>query len=167
MARTRKSDPGRVEALHYAATLWQRHTKPLVYAGWSLVGQGASGLGESPGTESFDSGIMPGRSRGDAMYRAATTGVLLLATALTIAAQQPTQLPTFRAAADPVHFGITFVDFDAEVRVARFNPANYERLVERIRGRKADGWTALYDAIGVYLNGAQNPAGQKVLVIYP
>jgi Ca-activated chloride channel homolog len=179
------------------------------------------------------------------MYRAATTGVLLLATALTIAAQQPTPLPTFRAAVDLVHFGITvvdkqgkpvtgltaddfqviengkkqtvkyfaagqpeaapplhlgllldtsgsmaedikdartasvkfvnaldtaadvtFVDFDAEVRVARFNPANYERLVERIRGRKADGWTALYDAIGVYLNGAQNQEGQKVLVLY-
>ncbi len=44
------------------------------------------------------------------MYRAATTGVLLLATALTIAAQQPTPLPTFRAAVDLVHFGITVVD---------------------------------------------------------
>src|SRR6266850_7063511 len=32
MARTRKSDPGRVYALHYAATSWQRHAKPLVYA---------------------------------------------------------------------------------------------------------------------------------------
>ena len=32
MARTRKSDPGRVEALHYAATPRQRHAKPLVYA---------------------------------------------------------------------------------------------------------------------------------------
>ena len=30
----------------------------------------------------------------------------------------------------------------------------------------ADGWTALYDAIGVYLNGAQNQDGQKVLVLY-
>src|SRR6185436_18096170 len=32
MARTRKSDPGRVGALHYAATPRQRHAKPLVYA---------------------------------------------------------------------------------------------------------------------------------------
>lgn len=32
MARTRKSDPGRVYALHYAATVWQRHAKRLVYA---------------------------------------------------------------------------------------------------------------------------------------
>ena len=52
---------------------------------------------------------------------------------------------------------VTLVDFDTEVRVARFGPNDYPRLVERIRGRKPDGWTALYDAIGVYLNGAQTP----------
>jgi VWFA-related protein len=61
---------------------------------------------------------------------------------------------------------VTLVDFDSEVRVARFGPMDYERLVERIRGRKPDGWTALYDAIGVYLNGAQSQDGQKVLVLY-
>jgi Ca-activated chloride channel family protein len=38
--------------------------------------------------------------------------------------------------------------------------------VERIRARKPNGWTALYDAIGVYLNGAQQQDGQKVLVLY-
>jgi Ca-activated chloride channel family protein len=61
---------------------------------------------------------------------------------------------------------VTLVDFDTEVRVARFNAADYARLVERIRGRKPNGWTALYDAIGVYLNGAQSQEGQKVLVLY-
>jgi VWFA-related protein len=61
---------------------------------------------------------------------------------------------------------VTLVDFDTEVRVARFGPNDYPRLVERIRGRKPDGWTALYDAIGVYLNGAQSQDGQKVLVLY-
>jgi len=60
----------------------------------------------------------------------------------------------------------TLVDFATEVRVARFGRDDYPRLVERIRGRSADGWTALYDAIGVYLNGAQNQDGQKVLVLY-
>ena len=61
---------------------------------------------------------------------------------------------------------VTLVDFDTEVRVARFAPESYPRLVERIRARKPDGWTALYDAIGVYLNGAQQQDGQKVLVLY-
>ena len=61
---------------------------------------------------------------------------------------------------------VTLVDFDTEVRVARFEPESYPRLVERIRARKPDGWTALYDAIGVYLNGAQQQDGQKVLVLY-
>jgi Ca-activated chloride channel family protein len=61
---------------------------------------------------------------------------------------------------------VTLVDFDTEVRVARFGQQDYPRLVERIRARKPDGWTALYDAIGVYLNGAQEQEGQKVLVLY-
>ena len=61
---------------------------------------------------------------------------------------------------------VTLVDFDTEVRVARFAPESYPRLVERIRARKPNGWTALYDAIGVYLNGAQQQEGQKVLVLY-
>jgi VWFA-related protein len=175
------------------------------------------------------------------MPRAAITASLILATALTIRAQQP----TFRATVDLVHFGVsvvdkqgkpvtglksedfrvleggkpqvlkyfaagepeeapplhlgllldtsgsmsgdikdaraaavkfvnaldhaadvTLVDFDTEVRVARFGINDYPRLVERIRGRTPDGWTALYDAIGVYLNGAQSQDGQKVLVLY-
>ena len=61
---------------------------------------------------------------------------------------------------------VTLVDFDTQVRVARFGPNDYARLVERIRGRNPDGWTALYDALGVYLNGAQGQDGQKVLVLY-
>jgi Ca-activated chloride channel family protein len=61
---------------------------------------------------------------------------------------------------------VTLVDFDTEVRVARFEPAAYEHLVERIRMRKPDGWTALYDALGLYLNGAQEQDGQKILVLY-
>src|SRR3954469_4410771 len=61
---------------------------------------------------------------------------------------------------------ITLVDFDTEVRVARYTAAEYPRLIERIRARKADGYTALYDALGVYLHGADGQSGQKVLVMY-
>jgi Ca-activated chloride channel family protein len=61
---------------------------------------------------------------------------------------------------------ITLVDFDTEVRVARYGQADFARLVERIRNRKPDGWTALYDALGVYLDGANGDTGQKTLVLY-
>ncbi len=61
---------------------------------------------------------------------------------------------------------MTLVDFDTQVRVARFGQQDFARLVERIRNRKADGMTALYDALGVYLDGAGEQDGQKVLVLY-
>lgn len=61
---------------------------------------------------------------------------------------------------------ITLVDFDTEVRVARYPQRDFPRLIERIRMRKPDGWTALYDAVGVYLDGADQQDGRQVLVIY-
>lgn len=61
---------------------------------------------------------------------------------------------------------ITLVDFDTEVRVARYGPNDYPRLIERIRMRKPGGWTALYDALATYLNGASEQTGQKVLIMY-
>ena len=61
---------------------------------------------------------------------------------------------------------VTLVDFDTEVRLARYRPDDYPRLIERIRGKEVDGWTALYDAIGVYLNAMAMEDGQKVLVLY-
>lgn len=61
---------------------------------------------------------------------------------------------------------VTLVDFDTEVRVARFQPSQYERLFERIRSRKAGGSTALYDAIAMYLQSVAGQEGQKVLLLY-
>jgi Ca-activated chloride channel family protein len=61
---------------------------------------------------------------------------------------------------------ITLVDFDTEVRMARYSGHDYARLIERIRQRKADGMTALYDALGVYLSGTADMTGQKVLIMY-
>ena len=43
---------------------------------------------------------------------------------------------------------ITVVDFDTEVRAARYGQNEFARLIERIRQKKASGDTALYDAIG-------------------
>lgn len=61
---------------------------------------------------------------------------------------------------------ITLVDFDSEVRVARYGQNDFARLVERIRNRKAEGFTALYDAVGVYLDGSAMQDGEKILVLY-
>ncbi|HEY0876457.1 MAG TPA: VWA domain-containing protein [Vicinamibacterales bacterium] len=61
---------------------------------------------------------------------------------------------------------VTLTDFDTEVRVARFGLGDFPRLIERIRMRKPDGYTALYDALGVYLNGVFMLNGDKVLVLY-
>jgi Ca-activated chloride channel family protein len=61
---------------------------------------------------------------------------------------------------------ITLVDFDTEVRITRYPQREFARLVERIRMRKPEGWTALYDALGVYLDGASGQKGRTILVMY-
>lgn len=61
---------------------------------------------------------------------------------------------------------LTLVDFDTEVRVGRYGQEDFGRLIERIRGRRPEGYTALYDALGVYLDGAFEQDGRKVLVLY-
>ena len=61
---------------------------------------------------------------------------------------------------------ITVVDFDSQVRVGRYGQSEFARLIERIRQQKADGNTALYDAIGVYLDGADDQTGRKVMLLY-
>ena len=61
---------------------------------------------------------------------------------------------------------ITLVDFDTEVRVAKYGQKDFPRMVERIRNRKPDGNTALYDALGVYLDGASEDEGRTILVVY-
>ena len=61
---------------------------------------------------------------------------------------------------------ITVLDFDTEVRAARYSQPEFVRLIERIRQKKARGFTALYDAIGVYLDGAAGQDGRKIMLLY-
>lgn len=61
---------------------------------------------------------------------------------------------------------MTLVDFDTEVRATKFSQQDFPRLVERIRSRKPEGFTAMYDALGVYLDGATNDPGRKILVVF-
>ncbi len=66
----------------------------------------------------------------------------------------------------PAAEDITLVDFDTQVRITRYPQRDFARLVERIRQRKPDGWTALYDALGTYLDGAGPHAGRTILGVY-
>lgn len=61
---------------------------------------------------------------------------------------------------------ITVVDFDAQVRLARYEQADFARVIERIRQQKVSGNTALYDAIGVYLDDAAGQNGRKIMLLY-
>ena len=61
---------------------------------------------------------------------------------------------------------VTVVDFDTEVRAARYSQNEFARLIERIRQQKTTGMTALYDAIGIYLDGASSQAGRKIMLLY-
>jgi len=61
---------------------------------------------------------------------------------------------------------ITLVDFDSQVRVARYGQSDFARLVERIRQQKLADFTAMYDAIGVYLDGAAGQEGRKIVLLY-
>jgi Ca-activated chloride channel family protein len=61
---------------------------------------------------------------------------------------------------------MTLVDFDTEVRMARYGQRDFPRMVERIRNRKPDGFTAMYDALGVYLDRASEDEGRTILVLY-
>ncbi len=61
---------------------------------------------------------------------------------------------------------MTLVEFDTQVRVSRFTQADFPRLVERVRSQRAEGMTALYDALGVYLDGAFAQDGRKLLLLY-
>jgi VWFA-related protein len=61
---------------------------------------------------------------------------------------------------------VAVVDFDTEVRTARYSQHEFARLIERIRQKKARGDTALYDAIATYLDGASEQDGRKVMLLY-
>jgi Ca-activated chloride channel homolog len=61
---------------------------------------------------------------------------------------------------------MTVVDFDTEVRIATYTQSDFTRLVARLRNRRPDGWTAFYDALGVYVDGVSSQQGDKVLVVY-
>jgi Ca-activated chloride channel homolog len=66
----------------------------------------------------------------------------------------------------PEAVDMTFIDFASQVRGGRYAQSDFPRLAKRVRSLTAGGDTALYDAIGVYLDGAGEQDGRKVMVLY-
>jgi Ca-activated chloride channel family protein len=61
---------------------------------------------------------------------------------------------------------VTFVEFERTVRLSRYQPANYPQLFQRMRDRKTGWGTALYDALGRYVESTRDRDGIDVLVMY-
>jgi Ca-activated chloride channel family protein len=61
---------------------------------------------------------------------------------------------------------VTFVEFERTVHLSRYQPLNYPQLFERMRNRKTGWGTALYDALGRYIESTRDRTGIHVLVMY-
>ena len=61
---------------------------------------------------------------------------------------------------------MTFIEFASQVSGASYTQDEFPLLVQRVRGLRANGETALYDAIGRYLEIASGQDGRKVMVVY-
>jgi Ca-activated chloride channel family protein len=61
---------------------------------------------------------------------------------------------------------VTFVEFERTVRLSRYQPLNYPQLFQRMRDRRTGWGTALYDALGRYVESTRDRDGIHVLVMY-
>jgi Ca-activated chloride channel homolog len=66
----------------------------------------------------------------------------------------------------PDAIDVTFIDFASHVRSGRYAQSDFPQLIRRVRELTAGGETSLYDAIGLYLDGASKQDGRKVMVLY-
>jgi Ca-activated chloride channel family protein len=56
--------------------------------------------------------------------------------------------------------------FDRDIRISRYNSENQQGIFERILQTEGSGFTALNDAIAVYLSRISDTPGRKVLVLF-
>jgi Ca-activated chloride channel family protein len=61
---------------------------------------------------------------------------------------------------------LLLVFFDRDIRLSRYNSENQQGIFERILGTEGQGYTALNDAIAVYLSRVADTPGRKVLVLF-
>ena len=61
---------------------------------------------------------------------------------------------------------LLLIFFDRDIRISRYNSENQQVIFGRILEAKGEGYTALYDAIAVYLSRVTDTPGRKVLVVF-
>jgi Ca-activated chloride channel homolog len=61
---------------------------------------------------------------------------------------------------------LLLVFFDRDIRISRYDSENQQGIFERILETQGGGFTALYDAIAVYLSRIWDSPGRKVLVLF-
>jgi Ca-activated chloride channel family protein len=61
---------------------------------------------------------------------------------------------------------LVLVFFDRDIRISRYNSENQQGIFSRILETRGEGYTALYDAIAVYLSRVADTPGRKVLVLF-
>ena len=61
---------------------------------------------------------------------------------------------------------LLLVFFDRDIRISRYDSENQQGIFERILDTKSGGFTALHDAIAVYLSRVWDSPGRKVLVLF-
>jgi Ca-activated chloride channel family protein len=58
------------------------------------------------------------------------------------------------------------MDFDENIRLSRYSTDDQRLLSDRIYDVRAEGWTALYDAVGTFLERLYALDGKKTLVVF-
>ena len=61
---------------------------------------------------------------------------------------------------------LLLVFFDRDIRLSRYTSENQQGIFGRILEAKGEGYTALYDAIAVYLSRVADTPGRKVMVVF-
>jgi Ca-activated chloride channel homolog len=61
---------------------------------------------------------------------------------------------------------LLLIFFDRDIRISRYSSENQQGIFGRILEAKGQGFTALYDAIAVYLSRVAETPGRKVLVVF-
>jgi len=61
---------------------------------------------------------------------------------------------------------LLLIFFDRDIRISRYSSENQQGIFGRILETKGEGFTALHDAIAVYLSRVADTHGRKVLVVF-